>query len=44
MEDNCQNYSKLVEAKYPLLTQCFEFIDGLDISMYVAGDEERVLF
>ena len=39
-EDRCREYSNLIEGKYPLLTNCFGFIDGLNLPVYVAGDDK----
>ena len=39
-EIRCREYSNLIEAKYPLLTQCFGFIDGLNLPVYVAGNDK----
>jgi hypothetical protein len=33
-------YSKMIENKYPCLTGCFAFIDGLNLPVLVANDEE----
>jgi hypothetical protein len=42
-EENCQYYSSLIERKYPLLVKCFGFIDGLNLPVNVADNEECVL-
>jgi hypothetical protein len=39
-EEKFQHYSGMIEAKYPLLTQCFGFIDGLNLPINVSDDEE----
>jgi hypothetical protein len=39
-EQKCRRYSDLIETKYPLLTNCFGFIDGLNLPVHVANDEE----
>jgi hypothetical protein len=39
-EQKCRSYSDLIETKYPLLTNCFGFIDGLNLPVHVANDEE----
>ena len=39
-EAKCEYYSGLIEQKYPLLEKCFGFIDGLNLPVNVAGDEE----
>ena len=42
-EHKCLQYSQLVEKKFPLLTNCFGFIDGLNIPVNVAENEEYVV-
>jgi hypothetical protein len=39
-EQMCRRYSDLIKTKYPLLTNCFGFIDGLNLPVHVADDEE----
>jgi hypothetical protein len=39
-KEKCQRYSDMIENKYPLLTNCFGFIDGLNLPVHVADDEE----
>jgi hypothetical protein len=39
-KDNCWSYSDMIENKYPLLKNCFGFIDGLNLPVHVADDEE----
>ncbi|KAI7948640.1 hypothetical protein MJO29_010305 [Puccinia striiformis f. sp. tritici] len=39
-EDQVRSYSDLIEGKFPLLTNCFGFIDGLNLPVMVADDEE----
>ena len=36
----CQCYSSLIESRFPLLTKCFGFIDGLNLPVNVAEDEK----
>jgi hypothetical protein len=42
-KENCQYYSSLIEQKYPLLVKCFGFINGLNLPVNVADNEECVL-
>jgi hypothetical protein len=35
-----QAYSDSIEAKYPLLTRCFGFLDGLNLPILVSDDDE----
>jgi hypothetical protein len=35
----CRCYSDMIKTKYPLLTNCFGFIDGLNLPVHVADDE-----
>jgi len=39
-EEKCNYYSGLIQKKYPLLEKCFGFIDGLNLLVNVAGNEE----
>ena len=39
-EDACARYSSMVEKKYPLLPKCFAFIDGLNLPVNIADEEE----
>ena len=39
-EQKFQNFSKMIENKFPLLTQCFGFINGLNLPVHVAGNDE----
>ena len=39
-EHRCKYYSSLIERKYPLLTKCFAFVDGLNLPVNVAADDE----
>ncbi|PLW52160.1 hypothetical protein PCANC_10268 [Puccinia coronata f. sp. avenae] len=39
-ERETQAYSDSIEAKYPLLTCCFGFLDGLDLPILVSDDDE----
>jgi len=36
----CQQYSSLIETRFPLLTKCFGFIDGLNLPVNVVEDKE----
>ena len=42
-EERCLHYSQLIECKFPLLTKCFGFINGLNVPVNVAENEEYVL-
>jgi preprotein translocase subunit SecE len=39
-EDKTKHYSSLIKHKFPLLTKCFGFIDGLNLPVMVADDDE----
>ncbi|KAA1126785.1 hypothetical protein PGTUg99_020147 [Puccinia graminis f. sp. tritici] len=39
-EEKTKYYSSLIERKFPLLTKCFGFIDGLNLPVMVADDDE----
>jgi hypothetical protein len=39
-EEKTNYYSSLIERKFPLLTKCFGFIDGLNLPIMVADDDE----
>ena len=39
-EAKCRHYSSLIESKYPLLSNCFGFVDGLNLPVNVAEDEK----
>jgi hypothetical protein len=39
-ESKCQRFSNMIEQKFPLLTCCFGFIDGLNLPVFVADNEE----
>ncbi|KAA1095259.1 hypothetical protein PGT21_013668 [Puccinia graminis f. sp. tritici] len=39
-EQKTKYYSSLIERKFPLLTKCFGFIDGLNFPVMVADDYE----
>ena len=39
-EDRCLLYSWLIQRKYPLLSKCFGFIDGLNLPVNVAENNE----
>ena len=39
-EDRCLLYSRLIQRKYPLLSKCFGFIDGLNLPINVAENDE----
>jgi hypothetical protein len=39
-EPKFRHYSDMIENKYPLLTGCFAFIDGLNLPVLVADNEE----
>jgi hypothetical protein len=39
-ERETQAYSDSIEAKYPLLTRCFGFVDGLNLPILVSDDDE----
>jgi hypothetical protein len=41
-KEKFQQYSNMIERKYPLLTKCFGFIDGLNLPVNVSDDEEYV--
>jgi hypothetical protein len=41
-EEKCRRYSDMIKMKYLLLTNCFGFIDGLNLPVHVANDEEWV--
>jgi hypothetical protein len=40
LESKCQRFSNMIEQKFPLLTCCFGFIDGLNLPVFVADNEE----
>ena len=39
-KERCHCYSQLIERKYPLLIKCFGFIDGLNLPVNVAENDE----
>jgi hypothetical protein len=39
-KEKCRRYSDMIKMKYLLLTNCFGFIDGLNLPVHVADDEE----
>jgi hypothetical protein len=39
-KQKCRRYSDMIETKYTLLANCFGFIDGLNLLVHVADDEE----
>jgi hypothetical protein len=39
-DQRAQQYSAPIERKYPLLTKCFGFLDGLNLPVLVSDDEE----
>jgi hypothetical protein len=43
-KEKFQQYNNMIERKYPLLTKCFGFIDGLNLPVSVSDDEEYVSF
>ena len=42
-ESQCRGFSNLIEKKFPRLTKCFAFIDGLKIPVNVAEDDESII-
>jgi hypothetical protein len=42
-EDKTKNHNSLIEQKFPLLTKCFGFINGLNLPVMVANDDESVV-
>jgi hypothetical protein len=39
-ERKAQEYSAPIQQKYPLLTKCFGFLNGLNLPVLVSDDEE----
>jgi len=42
-ESQCRGFSNLIEKKFPWLNKCFAFINGLNIPVNVAKDDESVI-
>ncbi|KAA1085829.1 hypothetical protein PGT21_020947 [Puccinia graminis f. sp. tritici] len=42
-ERKAREYSRPIEKKYPLLTNCFGFLDGLNLPVLVSDDEDCIL-
>ena len=43
-ENQCRRFSNLIERKFPRLTNCFAFIDGLNVPVNVSENDEYVDF
>ncbi|PLW06729.1 hypothetical protein PCANC_27666 [Puccinia coronata f. sp. avenae] len=39
-ESKCQRFSNMIKQKFPLLTGCFGFTDGLNLPVFVDDNEE----
>ena len=39
-EAKCHKYSSMIERKFPLLTKCFGFVDGLNIPVNIVDDNK----